>query len=216
MVWDLKAICAGSAQPLRGNQLSAIGKLSREGEITIGRLGVEGDQQADMLHHGGPDMAVHLYPLAHHDFWREELGGHELLDSPGAFGSNLAVTGITEGDVLLGDRHRIGTALLEVCQPRRPCWKIEARFDRKGMVETILRTGRSGWYYRVIEEGVVRAGDRMTREADGLSQWPIAEVFEVAWGTARPTERDRLAQLADAPFLADKMRQFVRGRIAQG
>lgn len=155
MKHTIEAICTGTARPFNGAETSAIAKRPREGLVQFLKDGLAPDEQADRRVHGGPDMAVHLYPLDHHGFWREQIGPAALLDEPGAFGSNLAVRGITEDQVHIGDRFKVGTALLEISQPRQPCWKIEHRFsahcDAKGMVSTIVRTGRSGWYFRVIE-----------------------------------------------------------------
>lgn len=96
--------------------------------------GLAADEPADRRVHGGPEMALHLYPLDHHDWWRSAIGDHPALDEPGSFDSNLAVSGLTEDRVHIGDRFRLGTALIEVSQPRQPCWKIEHRFGHRGMV----------------------------------------------------------------------------------
>ena len=213
MTWQIEALCAGRKQSFRGDSLSAIAKLALAGPVTINRLGLAGDEQADPVHHGGPDMAVHLYPLDHHAFWREQIGDHELLGNPGAFGSNLAVRGITEGDVLLGSRYRLGSALIEACQPRQPCWKIEHRFGTKGMVASILASGRCGWFYRVIDEGTAQAGDRLSLEEEGLPGWTMARLFEALWGTSEPTDPALLRAIADLPPLADKLRGKIMARL---
>lgn len=211
---ELIAICAGQQRPFRGRDKSAIAKQPLVGKVALTLSGVAGDEQADLKHHGGPDMAVHHYPLDHHVFWRDELGGNSLLDEPGAFGSNLGVTGLTEGDVLLGDRYRVGTALIEVCQPRQPCWKIEHRFGTKGMVKTIMRTGRCGWFYRVIEAGEAAAGDAMVLEQPGLPGWTMARVFEAIWGSGTAWDHGLIAEIAMLPPLADKLRAQLRAKIA--
>ena len=131
----LTAICTGQPKPFRGDETSAIDKHPVEGRVAIGRLGVAGDAVADHKHHGGPEMAVHQYPHDHYPMWRDVLGGHELLERPAAFGENIVAAGWTEDAVHIGDRFRIGTALLEISQPRQPCWKIEHRFGRKGMIK---------------------------------------------------------------------------------
>jgi MOSC domain-containing protein YiiM len=149
-------------------------------------------------------MALHLYPLDHHAFWREQLGDHPLLAEPGAFGSNLAVTGMTEDMVHIGDRFRLGTALIEVSQPRQPCWKIEHRFGAKGIVASIIQTGRCGWYFRVLEMGEVAAGDSLERVALGATEWSVARVFTAL--VAGKATRDELAALAQLPPLSPKLR----------
>jgi len=202
----IDAVCGAKAVALRGDEKSAIGKQVLKGKVRVTKLGLEGDEQADLAHHGGPDMAVHLYPLDHHAFWREELGDHPLLDTPGAFGSNLSVAGIAERDVCLGDRFRLGTALVEACQPRKPCWKIEHRFERKKMVKRILQTNRCGWYYRVLEEGELEASDTLELVEQGLAEWSMERIFSAVWGTSQPRNMDNVRAIFDLVPLADRMR----------
>lgn len=213
MSWTVTAICAGRAVAFRDGEASAIAKQQVEGPVRVTTLGLAGDEQADLKHHGGPDMALHLYPLDHHAYWREELGEHPLLDTPGAFGSNLAVAGITEEDICLGDRLRLGSALIEACQPRKPCWKIEHRFGEKKMVKRILRTGRCGIYFRVIEEGEVSAGDPLTLETRGNTDWSMARIFSAVWGTADKREPALVREVAELPLLAERMRDKLREMI---
>lgn len=206
MTKTLIAICAGRSAAFRGAERSAIAKQPLVGKVRIAATGVAGDEQVDLKHHGGPDMAVHHYPLDHHDAWREEIGDHPMLDQPGSFGSNLAMTGLMEDQVLLGDRFRLGSALLEVCQPRQPCWKIEHRFGAKGMVKRIMRTGRCGWFYRVIEAGEAEAGDSFTLVEPGLADWSMARIFEAIWGSNTPQDQELLREIAGLGPLAPKLR----------
>ncbi|WP_324260920.1 MOSC domain-containing protein [Altererythrobacter sp. H2] len=210
----VSAICIGQPRPFRGEEQSAFAKQPVDGPVTFGPEGILGDAQADRKHHGGPHMAVHLYPLAHHAFWETELGGHELLAEPGAFGSNLAVDTITETEVMLGDRFRLGTALLEVSQPRLPCWKIEHRFGCKGMVRTIIRTARCGWYFRVIEQGMAQAGDSLERIETGCTPWTVAEVFAEIANPKAGTTSTRLAAMARSDVLSPSWREAAREKAA--
>lgn len=167
----LTALCIGQPKPFRGEETSAIYKRPVEGRVEIGSLGIAGDAVADPKHHGGPEMAVHHYPHDHYPMWRDFLGGHDLLDRFAAFGENVVATELTEKTVHIGDCFRIGSALLEISQPRQPCWKIEHRFARKGMIKHILKTHACGWYYRVIEEGEAEAGDAIERVEIGHADW---------------------------------------------
>src|SRR6056297_2652630 len=108
MKHTIEAICTGTARPFNGAETSAIVKRPRQGAVQVLPDGFAPDEQADRRVHGGPEMAVHLYPLDHHDYWRDALGDSDLLDEPGAFGSNLAVRGLTEDAVHIGDRFRLG------------------------------------------------------------------------------------------------------------
>jgi len=202
----VEAVCTGTARPFNGAELSAITKRPREGAVQVLIEGLAPDEQADRSVHGGPEMALHLYPLDHHAWWREEIGDHPALDEPGGFGSNLAVTGLTEEHVHIGDRFRLGSALIEISQPRQPCWKIEHRFGRKGMVAQIVQTGRCGWYFRVLETGEVAAGDSLERVALGAADWSVARVFRaLVAGKATPDELPQLAALAPlTPRLREK------------
>ena len=205
------AVCTGTARPFNGAELSAITKRPRESAVQVLTEGLAPDEQADRRVHGGPEMALHLYPLDNHAWWRGEIGDHPALDEPGGFGSNLAVRGLTEEMVHIGDRFRLGTALIEVSQPRQPCWKIEHRFGHKGMVARIIASGRSGWYFRVIETGEVAAGDSLERVATGAEDWSVARVFRTL--VAGKATRDELAELAALATLAPKLREKASARL---
>lgn len=124
-------------------------------DLWLARLNLEGDGQADLTVHGGPDKAVYAYPTEHLPAWSSELG-QDL--GPADFGENLSTAGCDEDDVCIGDRWRWGDALLEVCQPRWPCFKL-AMYRRRGDIGEIMKTsGRTGWYLRVLEEGRVPVG----------------------------------------------------------
>ncbi len=200
----IQAICTGTARPFNGAETSAIGKRPREGAVQVLEEGLAPDEQADRSVHGGPEMALHLYPLDHHAWWRGEIGDSGLLDEPGAFGSNLAVAGLTEDVVHIGDRFWLGTALIEISQPRQPCWKIEHRFGHKGMVARIVASGRCGWYFRVIETGDVAAGDSLERVAIGAADWSVARVFRAL--VAGKASGGELAELAELASLSPKLR----------
>lgn len=204
-IWTVEAVCTGTARPFNGAELSAIAKRPREGAVQVLPDGLAPDEQADRRVHGGPEMALHLYPLDHHAWWRSEIGDHPSLDEPGGFGSNLAVSGLTENDVHLGDRFRLGTALIEISQPRQPCWKIEHRFGAKGMVAAIIRTGRSGWYFRVIDNGEIAAGDALERISIGAAEWSVARVFAAL--IAGKGTRAEYAELANLAPLASRLRE---------
>lgn len=210
----LEAICTGTARPFNGAETSAIAKRPREGVVQILEDGFAPDEQADRRVHGGPDKAVHLYPLDHHEFWRSELSDEaalQLLDDPGAFGSNLAVSDLSEEDVHIGDRFRIGTALLEINQPRQPCWKVDHRFGVKGMTARIIKTGRCGWYFRVLEIGDCQAGDVLERVEPGYQDWTVARTFSAM--IAGKASREDYARLAELDRLADGMRARAASKM---
>jgi MOSC domain-containing protein YiiM len=127
--------------------------------VTLNRLNFAGDQQADLTVHGGAAKAVYAYPAEHYEYWREKLP--DVSFSWGKFGENLTTEGLTEDELCIGDRLRIGTAVLMVTQPRMPCYKLALRFDRDDMIKRFLVSLRSGFYFSVVKEGVVQAGSKV-------------------------------------------------------
>jgi MOSC domain-containing protein YiiM len=139
--------------------LTGIFKSPVEKRVWMRKLDLDGDQQADLTVHGGPNKAVYAYPSEHYPFWKGEL---TEVDLPwGAFGENLTTSGLNESTVHIGDRFAIGTAEVVVTQPRLPCFKLNLKFDRDDMVKRFLASHRTGFYFRVLQEGQVGAGDKI-------------------------------------------------------
>jgi len=136
---------------------TGIFKQPTEGPIEVTRLGLEGDDQANKKLHGGIYKAICVYPSEHYDFWKEELGNPDL--SFGDFGENLTTSGLMEGDICLGDQLRIGSVEIVVTQPREPCITLNARLDKKDLSTRIRKSGRSGFYFSVMKEGIIKNGD---------------------------------------------------------
>ncbi|MCR2834521.1 MOSC domain-containing protein [Parerythrobacter lacustris] len=206
----VEALCVGQPAPFRDGELSAFAKTKVDGPVRITREGLKGDTQADRRNHGGQHMAVHLYPRSHRAFWLQKIGAEPLLDEPGAFGTNLAVDGLAEADVMLGDRFRLGSALLEISQPRMPCWKIEHHFGHKGMVAAIIASARCGWYFRVIEEGEAQADDILERVEAQRTDWTVAEVFAELANPKSATTLERVKAMADCELLSPVWRGGAR------
>lgn len=159
----------------RGEVVSTgIFKEPVEGPVIVRYLDLDGDEQADLTVHGGRDKAVYVYPSEHYPLWRRELP--ELEFPFGAFGENLTVDGLLETEVRIGDLLRIGTAEFVVTQPRMPCYKLAVRFDRTDMLKRLLRSGRTGFYLRVLREGVLTAGDAIEWIPAGKEAITIAAV----------------------------------------
>ncbi|MEN0105560.1 MAG: MOSC domain-containing protein [Pseudomonas sp.] len=176
----LDALLIGAAKPFtRPGSRSGIHKQAQSGELTVTTLGLLGDEQGDLRVHGGIEKAIHHYPRDHYQAWADELGAHPLLGQAGAFGENFSTAGWTEADVCLGDRVRAGTALLEVSQGRLPCWKLNDYFAVKDMALRVQNSGRTGWYYRVLEEGVVSAGASLQVVERPYAQWPLTRLSSV-------------------------------------
>jgi len=130
-----------------------------DGPVKVGKLNLAGDKQADLTVHGGVEKAVYAYPVEHYDYWRQELP--DVAFSWGKFGENLTTNELLEDTLYIGDRLRVGSAILMVTQPRMPCYKLALKFDRDDMIKRFLASGRSGFYFSVIEPGEVRAGSQV-------------------------------------------------------
>ena len=183
-----------------GAHVTAYGKDPREGPVRAHALGLEGDEVADPRVHGGPEKAVYAYPAANYPLWAADHPHHTARLVPGAFGENLLIEGFDEHSTHIGDRLRIGTALVEVCQPRQPCATLARWFDDPRMVKAMVKTGRCGWYLRVLEEGLMAAGDDVTLEHRPPHSLSIAQVTAASYRS--PPDKAELASLATAPGLA--------------
>lgn len=177
--------------------------------LWLDRVNLEGDGQADLEVHGGPDKAVYAYPSEHLPAWSAELG-EEL--GPAAFGENLTTSGWTERDVRIGDLWGWGEAVLEVCQPRWPCFKL-VMYRARGDVGAKMRaTGRTGWYLRVLEPGRVPVAGPIVvaeRHPAGVSVLDV----HVAASPNRSTPAERLVELLDLEPLADEWKAQLAGRL---
>ena len=208
------AVLRGRAVPYtRPGSRSAIAKTPVTGPVPVGTLGLDGDEQGDLRVHGGPDKAVHQYAQEYYAMWRAELGALPVLAVPGAFGENLASTGMTEQHLCLGDQVRVGNVLLEVSQSRQPCWKLNDRFGTFDMARRVQQSGRTGWYYRVLEPGTLQAGDGIMLVARPWPQWSLSRVIDVLYH--QPFDAAVLQALAALP-LTPSWRRMVEGRLARG
>lgn len=159
----------------RRKMRSAILKSPVNGAISLARLGLEGDGQADPRFHGGPDKAAYLYPFEHYAYWAEVLSRKDL--DPGAFGENLTTEGLLETETRIGDVFEIGSARVRVTQPRTPCAKLGAKFGSMGFVRVFASAGRPGFYLSVVQEGMVEAGDVIMLVSTDRQRPTVAEVY---------------------------------------
>jgi MOSC domain-containing protein YiiM len=155
----------------KGQRISTgIFKEPVEGPLMLRRLNLDGDRQADLRVHGGPSKAAYVYPSEHYPLWRKDLPDMDL--QYGMFGENFTTQGLNEVDTNIGDRFRIGGAVVMVTQPREPCFKLAAKFGRDDIIKKFLESGRSGFYLAVVEEGLVEAGqsvERIYRDENGVT-----------------------------------------------
>lgn len=211
----LHSIQVGRIAPL-GEQAVSSGfvKSPIDGPVEVTPLGLAGDEQADLAVHGGLEMAVYAYPAAHHRVWAAEYPRHAGLFVGGGVGENLTIEGWTEADVCVGDIHAVGSARLQVCQPRQPCFKFALRFDDNRLPKAMVRNGRAGWYYRVLETGSIRAGDPITLADRPNPTFGFERLVEIVnFGQASD---DELRAMAGMPGLASRLRERAAQALDRG
>jgi MOSC domain-containing protein YiiM len=185
------------------------GKYPVRGPVRAGRTNLEGDGQADPRWHGGPDMAVLAYPAAHYAAWREELCWPSI--PPGAFGENLTVSGTTEDEACLGDVWRVGSATLQISEPRKPCRNISRFWKRSDLLRRVVRSGRSGFYLRVVAEGTLQVGDEVALLERPYPEWTVARAARARnQAKRRPREAEALLQVVT---LGSDWRTHVRNKL---
>ncbi|HYC54710.1 MAG TPA: MOSC domain-containing protein [Candidatus Binatia bacterium] len=190
---------------------TSIFKAPVEGTIPLRTLNLDGDRQSDLSVHGGPDKAVYGYPIEHYGFWKQTLERDEL--PMGAFGENLTMEGLTEEELSIGDVLRAGTAELMVTQPRIPCFKLNARMKRSDMVKLFLARRRSGFYFAVLKEGEVGAGDAVQLLDRATERMSVRELTDIYADKA--TEVAVLERAMKLRGLAEVWRQQIGSALAR-
>lgn len=184
-------------------------KRTVTGPVQLHRHNLEGDGQADLVHHGGPDKAVCAYPSEHWLHWHGTLPPQQLIG--GAFGENFTLQGLTEDDVCIGDIFTVGTAVVQVSQPRQPCWKLARRWQRKDLALQIEHTGFTGWYFRVLEEGIVESNVTLCLMERPFPEWTITTANHIMHH-----ERDNRTaadHLSRCPLLSASWQRTLRQRV---
>jgi MOSC domain-containing protein YiiM len=195
---------------------SAIVKHPVEGQLVLNREGLEGDQQADLVNHGGPDKAVCVYPSEHYPYWKNRTG---KPFPRAAFGENFTTTGMLEEAITIGDTFRIGTATVQVSQPRAPCYKLAARNQLPLLTLWAQETGLTGFYLRVLEPGAVQANEDfhlLDRPGKSIT---IAELNHIAYADPKTQDpaatREAIQRFAAENLLATSWRDYFRAMLNQ-
>ncbi|HHY01892.1 MAG TPA: MOSC domain-containing protein [Paracoccus sp.] len=209
----LLSLRIGRAVELAPGVQSGIDKHPADRPLLLGPTGFAGDEQGDRRRHGGPEKAVHHYDAGHYPVWRAELGDLPAL-RPGGFGENLSTEGLSEADVAVGDVFRLGSALIEVSQARQPCWKLSLRFGRKDMALLVQQTGRSGWYYRVLEPGEVAPGDALALVDRRAPDWTLTRLHRLLYIDRQ--NRAELQAMASLSVLSPSWRELAARRLDSG
>jgi MOSC domain-containing protein YiiM len=192
---------------------SGIVKAQVAGPVHLGRINLDGDAQADLEHHGGPDKAVCCYATAHYPAWQRELSLPDL--AYGAFGENLSIAGVTESDLCIGDTFRIGPeAIVQISQPRQPCWKLARLWRIKDLVVQVQNTGRTGWYLRVLHEGTLAPGQSLDLVDRPHPDWSLDRANHLMHHDR--SNRDEAAALAAVPALSASWKKTLSNRAGGG
>jgi MOSC domain-containing protein YiiM len=209
---ELISVNVGLPRPIdtpNGPVLSGIFKSPTEKRVQVRRHNLEGDGQADLSSHGGENKAVYGYPQEHYSTWAAELCRSDL--GLGQFGENLTTRGLLETEVRVGDVFRVGSAVLQVSQPRSPCFKLGVRMGDPKFVRTFLRSGRPGFYFRIVKAGALQVGDAIERIEPGDTDVTVHEVWDLSFGEAR--EQERLRAALNIPTLGPEWLRPMRAKL---
>ncbi|KAH7018558.1 pyruvate kinase-like protein [Microdochium trichocladiopsis] len=212
----LRSLRIGKVKPFPGQNKvrSAINKLPQQGRIYVSPLGLTGDEQQFELH-GGPDKALHQYCSAHYPLWNELAPGRESLFKVGGFGENLSAELLHEGNICIGDKFRLGPeVVIQVSEPRQPCYKLNMRFEYKKASSTAQSTGRTGWYYRVLVPGHVQQGDRFELLERLHPIWSVSQVQNFLYHDTANVEASTV--LSQLPELSKYIRDIFTARLVNG
>lgn len=204
----MKIISVNIAQPVtiewRGKQVqTGIYKYAVDNPIFLGLEDVVDDHVIDRRYHGGVDKACYLYSADHYPFWQKKYPGQDWRW--GMFGENLTVAGLNESEIGIGDKFRLGEAVVQVTQPRQPCFKLGVRFGTPSVVDDFWHSSFPGVYVRVLQPGKVTAGDEpelLERNVESLS---VSEVFSIF--TENRENRSLIERAVAEPFLAESCRR---------
>ncbi len=210
-VGTVTSLLMGKVSSIAEGVSSGIDKHPVEGRYWVNELGIKGDEQADKRYHGGVEKALHAYASEHYERWIAKLGDAPRFHQIGAFGENLSTQGLDEYTICLGDIYQIGECLVEVSQGRMPCWKLNVRFDRPDMSLLLQETLWTGWYFRILREGHIEAGDDIYLTERPFPEWPLSKVTGLIFTGCM--EEQTLQLLLNAP-LVNSWRKLVERRLA--
>ena len=202
---DLKAKIIGlylgkATEIWEGKGLTAIDKKLCEDRLEIDENGFVRDQQGDLKVHGGPEKAIHHYAADHMAYWKAQYPDHADQFVSGCFGENISTEGLTEDNLCLGDILSLGTAKVQICQGRQPCWKLTKHTGIKNFAIAFQETALTGWYYRVLENGHVQMGDTMELLERPQPDWVLRQLIRARFD--KNIDSDAALKLADNKFLA--------------
>jgi MOSC domain-containing protein YiiM len=181
------------------------------GRVILRTLNLDGDRQADLSVHGGPSKAVYVYPSEHYDYWKRELPDIEL--PWGMFGENFTTAGLFESKLNIGDKFRVGSAVVVVTEPRMPCYKLGIRFGRADIVKRFLASERTGFYFTVLQEGEVGVGDQLELIEGSKRNVRVSDITQLY--TREKHNIELLRRAIDVEALPESWRSYFQHRLAK-
>ncbi|HEY2986456.1 MAG TPA: MOSC domain-containing protein [Candidatus Binatia bacterium] len=188
---------------------TGIFKTPITGRVMLRTLNLDGDRQADLSVHGGPTKAVYAYPSEHYDYWKRELP--EMALPWGMFGENFTTAGLSESELNVGDKFRVGSAVVRVTEPRMPCYKLGIKFGRPDIVKRFLASGRTGFYFAVLEEGEVGAGDEIQLIEESRDNVKVSDITRLY--TSEKHNVSLLRRAIEVEALPESWRGYFRNRL---
>ncbi|BED88930.1 MULTISPECIES: MOSC domain-containing protein [unclassified Pseudoalteromonas] len=179
--------------------------------VVIEKLTIAGDEQADLVNHGGVDKAVYAFSHNHYDYWRQTLNNNDL--SAGAFGENFTISDLDEANIHIGDRIRVGSALLEVSQPRVPCFKLAIALNNKQSLKLFTQYYHTGVYFKVLEQGVAKTGDAVTIEQKATHNITVKALFQAFYDKKYPDYESVLLAALELPELALEWQTKIKKKL---
>lgn len=213
---QIKTLLTGKLEKL-GNEniISAINKKATYEQERVIFTGLVNDVQADRKNHGGPDKAIHHYAFEHYTYWTfvPDVSFPNVLHE-GGFGENISTVDMDESLVCIGDKYKVGSVVLEVSQARQPCWKLNLRFGHPNMSRMVQDSLRTGWYYRVLEEGTLQAGNRFTLLDRPWPEWPLKKLLHVLYIDTQ--NKQLLEEMTQITPLSEGWKKIARQRLETG
>lgn len=195
---------------------SAINKKKVTDSQKVSKLGLINDEQSDKINHGGEEKAVHQYAFENYEYWKTSLPELPLLEKSGAFGENISSLGMTEETVMIGDIYKIGSCVLEVSQARQPCWKLNYHFQCSDMSLRVQESLKTGWYYRVLEEGSLKEGDTIELIDRPYPEYSLTYLLTILYKKENCLDKEILNKLLKIKSLALSWKKIFRNRLENG
>jgi len=190
---------------------SAFLKTPVTGPVAVQTTNIDGDKQADLLNHGGLDKAIYGFSADHYDYWKSELNREDI--SPGKFGENLTISGLNEDEIAIGDKFQINDCILEVSQPRIPCYKISFEFKHPPMLNSFIDHAHTGVYFRVLQAGTITANQPVELIEKHPENLTVKDLFRAHFDSQFDRQEQVMRQSVEIPELAEAWKSKMRDKL---